>query len=111
MILEFHKTNEGVKLFLGAREHPIKKSDKTIAIILDTNGEKKEFIAYLFEGGQRLLASKELQEAILEALHNNITITLRCDTYRTTIHPEQFKQNFSKLFSRPLSLPIQFALE
>ncbi|MES2345348.1 MAG: hypothetical protein V4494_05380, partial [Chlamydiota bacterium] len=110
MTLEFHKTHETLKLFLGALERPIRQNQKNIIVTLTTQKEKQEFTAYLFEGGQRLLASKELQEALLKALNNNETITLICATYKTTIHPEHFKQNFSKLFHRPLKIPVEFTL-
>lgn len=110
MKLEFYKTPDSLKLFIVAEEHRITVKGQEVTVVALFQKEKKEFTCPLFQGGQRLLASIEMQSALLKALENGETVTLKCSGYVTTIYPEHFKQNFAKLHVQPLILPIEFIL-
>lgn len=112
--LEFHKTESGLKLFLVVHDHPIKAQEgnpKQAVVTTFYGGAKKEFTAYLFEGGQRLLASSELQDAVTQALKEGLPIQIKCSGYQTNVEPGAYAQNFAKMHAPPLLIPIEIGLE
>lgn len=109
--LEFYQTHDGLKLFLYILEKPLNSKEGTISVSIRNQHKVQEFSAYLFQGGQRLLASQELSEALLDALKREETLTLRCENYVATIIPDDFAHFFTKFQTRPLVIPIEFSLE
>lgn len=103
MQLEFYKTAESLKLFINVQEYPIVSKQKEVVITATFGEERQEFTSYIFQGGHRLLASNDLQEAILKALFEKKIVVLQCTGYVSTIYPENFKENFLKFQSAPLN--------
>ncbi len=105
--LEIFRTEKHYRGYLSVQSHPIvpSQNDPQKALVyFQIQEESFSFLATRHQGGHRVLLPEEALEKILEALLQNVEVTLETSGYRTKINPEGFSSNYTK-FQNPSKFP------
>lgn len=68
----------------------------TVTVTVSINHQSQEFLAYLLQGGHRLLLPENAKHLIVEALQNNYSVEISVASYTTTIIPDDFGKHYQK---------------
>lgn len=105
--LEMIQAQESLKVYLLVHASPIPRrpdNPKTSSVTLTVDGEKKQFAAYRFEGGQRLQLDSDAVDFLFTSLRAGQTVAIAVPGYRSTIRANDFPSLYAKL-QKPFPLP------
>jgi len=87
------------RLYLNIHGFPLACGDiQTVEAI--TRGQTLTIQAYLFEGGQRLLLEETGAQAIIQALYEGQTVTIRVGNYSKEFEPDNFPELYSDILEQ-----------
>lgn len=100
--IEVLNTSQGYLIYLNAFGLEIKSEGQNlegyplVTVSLSVNNQSQEFLAFLHQGGHRILLPENASHLIIENLKENNSIEISVGNYSTTIIPDGFAKSQGK---------------